>query len=90
MPIPFGSFPPPFLLASSNPILAGAGSVFNLAGVMDEPIVGLIRPGVTTDDESLELLPFYEDQAERILGQAEKIMQSSEGILLSRKIQGFF
>ena len=77
---------PRLTLARSNPILAGAGSVFNLAGVMDEPIVGLIRPpGVTTADEALQLLPFYEDQAERILDQAERIMQASETILSRKK-----
>jgi hypothetical protein len=71
----------PGVLANSNPILAGAGSVFNLAGIMDEPIVGLMPPGVPIIDESLELLPFYVDRAERILGQAEEIMQDSEDIL---------
>jgi hypothetical protein len=58
--------PPPLVLANCNPILAGAGSVFNLAGTVDEPIVGLMRPGASPN-EALELLPFYVDQAERIL-----------------------
>jgi hypothetical protein len=39
------------VLANSNPILTGTGSVFNLAGTMDEPIVGLMPPGVPATDE---------------------------------------
>jgi hypothetical protein len=79
--------PPPLgLLANSKPILTGAGSVFNLAGTMDEPIVGLMQSGVNiTDDEALELLPFYEDQAEHILSQTEKLMQSAERVLKVRR-----
>lgn len=75
--------PPAFLSANSNPILAGAGSVFNLAGTVDEPIVGLMQRGVSPG-EALELLPFYVDQAERILDQTEEMMRVSEKVLQSR------
>jgi hypothetical protein len=82
------SSPPPFLLAHSNSILAGAGSVFNLAGTVDEPIVGPMQRGVTTIDEALELLAFYEDQAERILVEAEVIMLVRQMDTASSRVSG--
>jgi hypothetical protein len=65
--------PPLWVLTNYNPILAGAGSVFNLSGSMDAPIVGLMQPGVSSD-EALELLPFYVEQAEHILDQTDKMI----------------
>jgi hypothetical protein len=65
--------PPLWVLTNYNPILAGAGSVFNLSGSMDAPIVGLMQPGISSD-EALELLPFYVEQAERILDQTDKMV----------------
>jgi hypothetical protein len=76
-PVSFNAYPPPFLSAHPNPALAGAASVFNLASGGDEPVVGLVQPDLNPD-EALELLPFYEDQAERILSQAEEMMLAGE------------
>jgi hypothetical protein len=76
--------PSPFLLANSNPLIAGVGSVFNLAGTMDDSIVGFMQQSVSPDD-ALELLPFYLDQAECILGETEKIMSISEKFIQFRE-----
>jgi hypothetical protein len=78
--------PPPGLVVSSKPMLTGAGSVFNLAGTLDEPIVGLMRPDVPPLDEASELLPFYVDQAERIIGQTEEMMLVSETIFEAARV----
>jgi hypothetical protein len=73
---------PPSVIASSKPMLTGAGSVFNLAGayLMDEPIAGLVQPVMTSPDEVSELDPSHMARAEYILSQAEELVNSSEEI----------
>jgi hypothetical protein len=75
--------PPPFIMASSKPMLTGAGSVFNLSGtcLMDEPIAGLMMPDTTFLDEASELLPAYMAQAEYIFDQAEQLVDSADKII---------
>jgi hypothetical protein len=78
---------PFWALANSHPTLAGAASVFNLAGTLDEPIVGLMQPGISTE-EALELLPFHVGQAERILRQADEIVAIAALMQSAKKRSG--